>query len=166
MKSYQSKDFIKVIFYTLGMASFILGVASLAGFGYTVITASHLSEDISLSDAYNNAKEAVAEEESLERKYRLEPNQATLARYEAATKELQRSLNEVANLGDAAPVARSGLVDALTLLRCYLELGERQDVLLVQAAEALQSVRRLLTVEYFVAAGNSAFTAYCEHQLG
>lgn len=99
MKSQVPRESIKVALYTLGLVAFILGAASLTGFGYTVVMAKRVSEGIIQADAYVSAKEAVAEEESLERKYRLEPNQAIRARYGAASSELQRSLNDIGQLG-------------------------------------------------------------------
>lgn len=62
-----------------------------------------------LSDGYARAARAVAAEESLERKYRLEPGPEVRARYDAAAAELLAALEQVTRDGspaDQAAVAR------------------------------------------------------------
>lgn len=100
MKSPISNGFTKAAIYTLSLAAFALGVASIVGFSYTVVMAKRVSVSIVHADTYNRAKEAVLEEESLERKYRLEPGHKILARYEAASSKLVPMLGEIARANE------------------------------------------------------------------
>jgi diguanylate cyclase (GGDEF)-like protein len=57
---------------------------------------------VRMANAYQNAASAVAAEESLERKYRLQPDPTVLAGHTAAEESLQRAMGQVAGLGDGA----------------------------------------------------------------
>jgi diguanylate cyclase len=96
----------------LGLALTLLAltVLSLLGVTSTRNAASLVVRSTALADAYARAKAAVAAEESLERKYRLEPEAANRARHAAAGAELAAALNDVRALGD--PTDRQ-LVDQL-----------------------------------------------------
>jgi len=100
LKSLTSSKSVKTVIFAFGIASFILGSAAIAGFGYTVVLAKRVANGITHSDNYNNAKEAVAEEESLERKYRLEPSKEVRSKYDAASARLNRYLFEIALTGE------------------------------------------------------------------
>jgi hypothetical protein len=52
-----------------------------------------------VSDAYGRARFAVATEESLERKYRLEPGPEVLTRFDRAAADYVAAINDVAKLG-------------------------------------------------------------------
>jgi diguanylate cyclase (GGDEF)-like protein/PAS domain S-box-containing protein len=109
----------------LGLAGLVL---FLAGFALWIGTTSQVAGDsvrqaIVMNDAYERARFAVASEESLERKYRLEPGPDVLARYRAASAAL------VAALGDAqvagTPDDRRFVERTLDLHRSYLVAIER-----------------------------------------
>jgi diguanylate cyclase (GGDEF)-like protein/putative nucleotidyltransferase with HDIG domain len=61
-----------------------------------------------LADAYERARFAVATEESLERKYRLEPLPEVLSRFERAAADYGTALNDVAKLGATSDRALVG----------------------------------------------------------
>ena len=78
------------------LSAFSLGIAlSSSGAGDAVRRAS------TLGDAYGDAAVAVTQEESLERKYRLEPGPDVLARYHAANAALLTALEDAKTAGDA-----------------------------------------------------------------
>ena len=76
----------------------------------------HASE---VSDFYEQARYAVGQEESLERKYRLEPGPQVAARYHAAVNDLIVALKNVEQIGDANDHALVGTV--LATHERYLE---------------------------------------------
>jgi diguanylate cyclase len=86
----------------------------LTGFGVlsarrTDGAARHVSAASALSDAYQRARFAVSEEESLERKYRLEPSREVRAGHRMAAQHLEGALVDVSRVGtpgDRALVAR------------------------------------------------------------
>ena len=103
-----------------GLAAVLLVLAT---FGVTsALRTSHATTRVSvsseLSDAYERARFAVGEEESLERKYRLEPRREVRAKYATAAKELEGALREVARIGTPADRTRTG--GLLDLHRRYL----------------------------------------------
>jgi diguanylate cyclase (GGDEF)-like protein len=76
-----------------------------------------------LSDDYDGAATAVAGEESLERKYRLEPGPEVRARYDATVATLVAALAEVRRDGDDSD--RALVADVLTRHRAYLGAIDR-----------------------------------------
>jgi diguanylate cyclase (GGDEF)-like protein len=76
-----------------------------------------------LSDAYQGARFAVGQEESLERKYRLEPGPAVRAKYDSAAKEFDAALREVAATG--TPADRALTLRLLEVQRNYLRAIRR-----------------------------------------
>lgn len=94
----------------LWMVSMALGALMVIGVGYTERHATHVSLSTNLADAYDRAKQAVAAEESLERKYRLEPSEAVRSRHRTASDELIAALHEVSHLGNATDRALSDAV--------------------------------------------------------
>ena len=57
---------------------------------------------VRIADAYDHAAAAIAAEESLERKYRLQPGPVPKAAHAAAEVSLQQAMRQVAVLGDSA----------------------------------------------------------------
>jgi diguanylate cyclase len=96
-----------VRFAALGLAATLVGltVISLLGAARTRSVAGSVARSTDLSQAYTRAKEAVGVEESLERKYRLEPGPAVRARHSTAGTDLVTALGEVRLRGDAADAA-------------------------------------------------------------
>ena len=100
----------------------------LACFGGWVAYSTHAAYDymrqaLALKDAYEAARYAVAEEESLERKYRLEPGESVFRRHRAAAHELEEALATVRHVGGADDAA---LVEhVLGLHYEYLDLTKR-----------------------------------------
>ena len=76
-----------------------------------------------LSDSYADAAAAVAAEESLERKYRLEPGPEVRARYDAASAQLLDALALVAR--DGGPSDRTLVAKVTATHRTYLRAIER-----------------------------------------
>jgi GGDEF domain-containing protein len=64
-----------------------------------------------LADAYGRARFAVATEESLERKYRLEPSAVVLSRFDRAAADYLTAIRDVARLGTAADRALARNLD-------------------------------------------------------
>lgn len=85
---------------------------------YTATVTEHALETSQLSSDYEAASRAVATEESLERKYRLEPGPDVLARFDAAAAELVQALGRVRIDGDATDAAEAN--DVLTAHAPYL----------------------------------------------
>ncbi|MFN8110120.1 MAG: EAL domain-containing protein [Thermoleophilia bacterium] len=86
-----------------GLAGVIVALAALAlvtGVG-TRAAADRTARAIRIADVYQRARFAVGDEESLERKYRLEPSPGVRDRYEAAASELEAALGEIRGVGDA-----------------------------------------------------------------
>jgi diguanylate cyclase (GGDEF)-like protein len=101
-----------VRFAALGLAVTVLTltVISLLGAASTRSAAVSVVNSTALSDAYARAKSALAAEESLERKYRLEPGAGVRARHLAAGGDLSAALAEVRARGGAEDDALVGLV--------------------------------------------------------
>jgi diguanylate cyclase (GGDEF)-like protein len=76
-----------------------------------------------LSDAYQRAHFAVGEEESLERKYRLEPGAVVLTKYDHAATELTDALRDAARIGK--PADRVLVAHLLDIHRFYLQAIKR-----------------------------------------
>lgn len=88
----------------VGLAVTLLGLTalSLVGASRTRQSAQDLTHSVALAEAYNHALFAVAAEESLERKYRLEPEPEVRARHRQAADDLQRALSDVRARGGPA----------------------------------------------------------------
>jgi len=89
---------------SIGLVLVMFGVSTFAVWSSQATSAAARSADVAstLADSYAQAAVAVAAEESLERKYRLEPGPEVRARYDAATDRL---------VGALALVARNGNLD-------------------------------------------------------
>ncbi len=100
----------------------------LSGFGIvsahrTDGAARHVSASSALSDVYQRARFAVGEEESLERKYRLEPGREVRGRHERAARELEAALTDVSRIG--TPDDRVLVARLLAIHSSYLEALDR-----------------------------------------
>jgi CheY-like chemotaxis protein/signal transduction histidine kinase len=107
------------------LASFGLGAVLLVLTTFAVVATlvtnravNRVSENTTLSAAYESARFAVGEEESLERKYRLEPGPDIRVRYRAAVDGVLAAMHEVARTGGKRDVAVARKV--LRLHRPYL----------------------------------------------
>jgi diguanylate cyclase (GGDEF)-like protein len=76
-----------------------------------------------LSDSYARARFAVGEEESLERKYRLEPSREVRVKYDRTAEEFEAALRQVAATGGPADRALVGRL--LDVQRDYLHAIDR-----------------------------------------
>jgi diguanylate cyclase len=90
--------------YRFALAGLTAVIVTLSAFGlWSSLRTSRASAQASaatrLSDVYQRARFAVGEEESLERKYRLEPGREVRARYDHATGELVSALREIERSG-------------------------------------------------------------------
>jgi diguanylate cyclase (GGDEF)-like protein len=98
---------------------------------------------VRLSNSFADAAKAVAAEESLERKYRLEPGPKVLARYEKAAGELVVALSTVERQGDAEDRAAAAQVLAAhdpylaSIRRMFaaVDRGDTAEVLRIDADE-------------------------------
>jgi diguanylate cyclase (GGDEF)-like protein len=86
----------------LALTVLALTVLSLVGATSTRRSAQDVTRSAALAEAYSRAHFEVAAEESLERKYRLEPSPEIRVRHEDAAKELQRALSDVHSRGGPA----------------------------------------------------------------
>src|SRR5215467_1806993 len=87
----------------VGLAIILLALTALSvlGAASTRRSAQTATRSAELSAAYNRAHTAVAAEESLERKYRLEPGAEVRDRHRAAREALQSALSEVYEHGNS-----------------------------------------------------------------
>jgi diguanylate cyclase (GGDEF)-like protein len=86
---------------TVAVTLVVLMVVALIGSLATNWSAAQAQRAVLLNTAYHRAATAVAAEESLERKYRLQPGPVPLAAHRAAEKALPEALAQVRRLGDA-----------------------------------------------------------------
>jgi diguanylate cyclase (GGDEF)-like protein len=102
--------------------------------------AAHQADRLSrLSDAYQQARFAVAAEESLERKYRLEPGPEVRTKYQRAAASLLAALEDVHQRGDHADrVLKERLdaqhdryLDAITRMFAAVDAGDTKQVLAI-----------------------------------
>jgi diguanylate cyclase len=110
---------------SVGLVLVLLGVSAFSVVSTQFASAAAREADVAstLSDHYAQAARAVAAEESLERKYRLEPGTGVRARYDAAAGELRDALASVAQNGDQSDRAR--VEQVLATHRDYLEASGR-----------------------------------------
>jgi diguanylate cyclase (GGDEF)-like protein len=99
----------------VGLAVTLLALIGLSvlGSASTRSSAQTVARSAALAEAYGRAHDAVAAEESLERKYRLEPGGAVRAAHRAAGDDLDRALGDIGVRG--GPADRR-LVDTLRVL--------------------------------------------------
>ena len=114
---------VKRMRYQFALGGLAVVLLVLAVFGVSsALRTDHATKRVSvsskLSDAYQRARFAVGEEESLERKYRLEPGPEVRAKYDGAARELEVALRDVARIGTREDRALTGRL--LDVHRSYL----------------------------------------------
>ena len=96
-----------------------------------------------LSDAYQQARFAVGAEESLERKYRLEPGTEVRARFQQAAASLRAALQEVRRRGDVqdqilvaqVEAEHARFLDGIQRMFAAVDAGDDKRVLAIDGAE-------------------------------
>jgi diguanylate cyclase (GGDEF)-like protein len=96
-----------------------------------------------LSDAYQQARFSVGAEESLERKYRLEPGATVQARFKAAANSLLAALHEVQRRGDVQDqvlvvrleAQHARYLDGIERMFAAVDAGDDQRVLAIDGSE-------------------------------
>jgi diguanylate cyclase len=156
----------------LGIVVILLGVSGFAVWSShaTAFAARNAVTANALSDAYARAASAVAAEESLERKYRLEPGPADRATYNAAEAIFVTALGDVQANGDADEhvfVAKvlAQQVDYLAAINsmfAQVDLGNTPAVLKIDSGEVDPTFG---VIESEVAAESAAQHAVALHQL-
>jgi len=76
------------------MAAISLGVAS-----HVASVTNRTTVDVELSEQFEQARIAVVAEESLERKYRLEPSFVVRGKFQAVTTTFEKAMKEIAAIG-------------------------------------------------------------------
>ena len=106
---------------TIGLAVVLVLLAgfAIAGGLATDYRSRQMAHASAVSRAYMRARLAVVEEESLERKYRLQPSSDVRARYDAAGAAMISALNEVVRVGSV--IEAQPALDALSQHVPYLE---------------------------------------------
>ena len=99
------RRFGRIAAFGLAVTLLALTAISLLGVTSTQNAADSVARSTALSEAYGRAAAAVAAEESLERKYRLEPGPQVRARHAAAGVMLAAALSDVRARGDASDSA-------------------------------------------------------------
>jgi len=131
--------------YRLALVGLTAVIVALSAFGLwssvrTSRASAQASEATRLSDVYERARFAVGEEESLERKYRLEPGREVRTKYEAAAGDLVRALREIRRAG--VPADRALADDLLRTHTRYLGAIGR-----MFAAVDAGDTRRVLSID-------------------
>src|SRR5450631_1954438 len=132
-------------FAGIGLVLVMFGVSTFAVWTSQATSAAARTADVAstLADSYAQAATAVAAEESLERKYRLEPGPGVRARYDAATGRLVTAFALVARDGDQADRARATALlgqhrvylAAISRMFTLVDKGDNPAVLKVDAGE-------------------------------
>jgi diguanylate cyclase (GGDEF)-like protein len=130
--------------YGLALAGLAAVLIALSAFGLwstarTSDASTKASAATRLSDVYERARYAVGQEESLERKYRIEPGPAVLARYHAAARDLEQALEEMRAVGlpddrrDSAEIlaVHSRYLHATTEMFAAVDAGDTARVLFI-----------------------------------
>jgi diguanylate cyclase (GGDEF)-like protein len=105
---------------SFGLASVLIVLSIVAVWGeFSTNRAAHAAKRFSeLSDAFEQARFAVAAEESLNRKYRLQPSAEVLGRHHEAAASLLAALENARRLGE--PADRAMISDVLAVHKEYL----------------------------------------------
>jgi diguanylate cyclase (GGDEF)-like protein len=129
-------------FALAGLAGVLVLLAAFAiGSALRTDRASHTAGSATvLSDAYQRARFAVAEEESLERKYRLEPSAEVRAKYDRAARDFEVAIGDVAVAG--TPADRALAARLLGVQRRYLHAIDR-----MFAAVEAGDIERVLEID-------------------
>ena len=131
--------------YRAALVGLALVLLVLTTFGVaSALRTSHATERVrvsrELSDAYQRARSAVGQEESLERKYRLEPGADVRTRYRGAALGLVAALRDVARVG--APADRALVARLLDVHTSYLQAIAR----MFKAVDA-RDAKRVLAID-------------------
>ena len=107
-------------FATFGLAAvlIVLSIFALWGEFSTNRAANAAKRSSELSDAFEQARFAVAAEESLNRKYRLQPSPEVLGKHQEAATSLSAAMERAQRLGD--PADRTLISDVLAIHKEYL----------------------------------------------
>jgi diguanylate cyclase (GGDEF)-like protein len=107
-------------FATFGLAAvlIVLSIFALWGEFSTNRAANAAKRSSELSDAFEQARFAVAAEESLNRKYRLQPSPKVLGKHQEAATSLSAAMERAQRLGD--PADRTLISDVLAIHKEYL----------------------------------------------
>jgi diguanylate cyclase (GGDEF)-like protein len=119
------------------------------------------------ADAYGHAAAAIAAEESLERKYRLQPGPVPKAAHEAAEASLQQAMRQVAVLGDSADrnlaraVLREHKAYVAASAQLFLSVDRHDPVAVTNSVDArtVDPVFRVMEAQVYGAAANHELTA-------
>jgi len=130
---------------TVGLVTILCGLSGYAIWASQATSrlAARTTLTVQLSDYYEHAAAAVAAEESLERKYRLEPGSGVRARYDSAAADLQAALTAVVAHGSAGDgqVARRELdahaIYLTSIVRMFaaIDRGEQAEALRIDGQE-------------------------------
>jgi len=142
-----------------GIVLVLLAVSAFAVWssGATAVAAGRASSASRLADDFAQAATAVAAEESLERKYRLEPGPEIRADYEAASTDLVLALaradadgpTDVKALVDQVSDLHEGYVEALERMFAAVDRGDTEEVSRIDAEEVDPSfvvIHKLISV--------------------
>lgn len=148
------------------MLAMALGIATVIGFAYMVQLTENFSSKTAMAVIYNQAQIAVTEEESLERKYRLEPGPTALARFASARFRLLALLDQAAHQGGIEDqILRDEIVrdaaayqQAVSRMFAAVDAGDTARVLEIDAG-AVDPVFDLIAKKVALAAANHRETA-------
>jgi len=136
---------MRTMSYRIALSGLAAVLLALTVFGVSsALRTNHATQRVSvsseLSSAYERARFAVGEEESLERKYRLEPGPAVRAKFDHAAQELEAALRETNHLG--AETDRRQTVHLLSVHRTFLRATHR-----LFAAVDARDTKRVLAID-------------------
>ena len=151
----------------LGIVLIVLTALVILGGLVTDRTVTRATESATLSAAWDRAHYGVGEEESLERKYRLEPTPKTLARYDQAVAEVFAAMHEVTRLGTRsdAEIARQVLLThkpylaATKRMFAAVDRGATTTVLRIDATEVDPTFGKIQSLVGDASARQEATTA-------
>ena len=105
---------------SIGLLVVLVALPGFALWGATITyrTGQEVRRSTKLNDTYEQARYTVGAEESLERKYRLEPGPDVRARHSVAGADLAKALDRAAKMGDEAE--RQSIRDVLAKHEDYL----------------------------------------------
>jgi diguanylate cyclase (GGDEF)-like protein len=126
-----------------------------------------------VSDAYAHARFAVGEEESLERKYRLEPSREVRANHDAAASELVAALQDAARSGTPADRVLTdrllglhrGYLGAIDRLFAAVDAGDTGRVAAIDSSQADPLFHAIETQVFDAAAAHREVAADALHGL-
>ena len=145
------------------IAGIVVVLAAVSGFVVwspqaTANAATRAAESSVLSDDFARAASAVAAEESLERKYRLEPSPAVHTRYVSAAADLMAALGRVSVDGDKEEAAlaqqvlelHSGYLASIDRMFAAADRGDAAEMMRIDAQEvdpSFEAIHKLVAAE-------------------